>query len=740
MAVTFDSGGSIKAETVSSLTVTNLVVGNNPNRCLLAFVGTGTGGTTPTVSSVVFNGSENFTSTGVVLSAGTRACRIEVFRLLNPTATTANVVATFSGSAAGAGLGVCSYYNVDQTTPIGETTTQQQGGVDAEAVIALDPGNGNLAPSGSLAVAGCFSVDIVGSTDYTLAADTSAFALFESAGTANSATGQTSRTPALPAVLRMGELIFASCASENNATHSCSTTGWNKLVQTNSGAGWTHSIWYARYDGTTAAPVITWTGSADASSRCWQYRRADPDNTPVALLGTVGTGTGSTHSSTGGNTTQNNVVAQYIDHANANTALGAPGGSWTERFDAGSATGPYRLVAGDQDIATSGTGSGNLSMSGANAAWVQQQMEIYQVGVQQVERTTTGGSGAVLHMAVSDMVAKRYNQFIWNATGVANIDNNVMAAVTLLEATGTSLTAPKLGSESELFAHSVTPVLSITAPKLSSSGVLRAHTVTPVISTTAPLLTSGSLLRAHSLQLGLVSGKMASAGSLKAHTLNISIGTVAPKLDSTSVLKAHTVQLQITSPKLASTSVLRNHTVTPELLLTSAKLASTSVLRAHAVHLQIVSPKIASGSVLRAHSIIVGGEDVSLIAPKLGSASVLRAHTVQLSVTAPKLASSSDLKSHAVQLTISPAKLLSSSVLREPSVTLELTLQAPKLGSVSVLYPPVIFEGDDTAPPRGSVRKPKYDSDDEEVIQLMAPFLGPELTLLLTIALEDENG
>lgn len=431
MAVEHDASNGTKNAAVSSLTVSSFTVGNNPNRVLLAFVGLADT-SPPTINSVVFNGSENFTLVGT-FSGGTRPATIEVWRLVNPTATTANVVATFSASADNATLAVSSYYNVDQTTPIGETASLSFGSTN-ETCVAVDPGNGSTAPTGSRAVAGILSVDVIGATDYTLVSNTSAFPLFYATGTASQTAAATTITPALPAALRMGDIIFASLATENNNTHSTATSGWNSLVQTNSGATWRHSIWWALYDGTTAAPVFTWTGSVSASARCWHYRRGYTEGTPVATLGTVGTGTGATHSSTGGNTTQNNVVAQYIDHANANTALGAPGGSWTERFDAGSNTGPYRLVAGDQDITTSGSGSGNLSMSGATAAWVQQQLEIFPVGQQPTERFTTGGSLALYHTAVADMPGLKFNQFIWSTPDIANIDNNVMFAVTLLAA------------------------------------------------------------------------------------------------------------------------------------------------------------------------------------------------------------------------------------------------------------------------------------------------------------------
>jgi hypothetical protein len=67
----------------------------------------------------------------------------------------------------------------------------------------------------------------------------------------------------------------------------------------------------------------------------------------------------------------------YIDAAAANTAIAQPTG-WTERLDGGSATGATRNANGDKTVASSGGSSGNISVTGANAAWVMWQIELHE--------------------------------------------------------------------------------------------------------------------------------------------------------------------------------------------------------------------------------------------------------------------------------------------------------------------------------------------------------------------------
>jgi hypothetical protein len=199
--------------------------------------------------------------------------------------------------------------------------------------------------------------------------------VFESSTPGSASASATTLTAPLAGVSTNGNGIFiAYCVTKNNAAHSCSTGGWSLVNQTNSGASFTCSVWVAAQS--AAAPVFTWTGAAAGLAECQYY--ADPQNTmstTVTLLGTPGTGTGTTHSSAGGNSTANNIDAIYLDVCAINTALATPAG-WTENSDTGNTTAGIRRVYGEKSIATSGTASGAISVTGGNAAWIQFQLQI----------------------------------------------------------------------------------------------------------------------------------------------------------------------------------------------------------------------------------------------------------------------------------------------------------------------------------------------------------------------------
>jgi hypothetical protein len=181
-------------------------------------------------------------------------------------------------------------------------------------------------------------------------------------------------TPALPAVDGASGLLVCVVQSKNNATHATLTSGWTKLGATiNSGASFCASIFTAPEG--SAAPVITWTGSVACAAQVFYY--ADPQNTVDTTLGASGSNTGATsaHSRTGIATTRANSLVIYVDAAAANTALATPS-TWTEDADSGSATDAGRTTVGSKSVAVSATNAGNISVTGANAAWVMWQIEL----------------------------------------------------------------------------------------------------------------------------------------------------------------------------------------------------------------------------------------------------------------------------------------------------------------------------------------------------------------------------
>jgi len=198
---------------------------------------------------------------------------------------------------------------------------------------------------------------------------------YGAAGTYAASSGATSRNPALPTGVTSQSELWAAVGSKNNATHSSSTSGWTKVAQQNSGASWTVSLWrYTGADATSASSItVTWTGSVASFGQSWREqgrRGTDPLGTP-----SVNSGTTSTHSTTGVTTTSSGSRVMYVDSAAANTVLATPG-SWTEDLDNGSATGTTHLTVGGRDLGSSGSSSGNISVTGAAAAWVQWQIEL----------------------------------------------------------------------------------------------------------------------------------------------------------------------------------------------------------------------------------------------------------------------------------------------------------------------------------------------------------------------------
>lgn len=407
MAVAFDVAASA-ASTTGTLSAA-LTIANNRDRYLVAVFVEASNGYDPTISSVVWNTSENLT-----LLAGPLAEQDErmwIYGLKNPTATSSNVVVTWGGSApSGSALVAAAFYNVDQTNPTGTSRTNQSTTGNTSWVSTDYSGR-----PGGVVVGGAFRERTAAAS--TATSDVNGIPEYIAAGTLSTATAQTSRTPAAPAGAIRGDLEIAHCSSENNATHSVSGSGWVKIGQTNSGASYTVSHYYRIHTGTNVNPVISWTGSVDASARRYLFRDTRAKATvaaPVAYHGTVGTGTTSPHTSTGANTTEDDVLAIYIDICNANTAMVAET-SWTERVDSGSATGPVRSYLADREMATSGSATGNISETGGAAAYVQQQFEIYNAdnGDQIALGEQENVDGGFVAFSASYEVADDYNTLGW---------------------------------------------------------------------------------------------------------------------------------------------------------------------------------------------------------------------------------------------------------------------------------------------------------------------------------------
>jgi hypothetical protein len=372
VAVEQDTFGSAEGHSVASVDV-NLTIASNRDRYLLVFIIAGDPVAPIDLSSVNWNTSEALTE---LLDFSTASFnRLWIYGLKNPTATTANVTAAFA-SAGNDDVAVIavSLYNVDQTTPVG-TARSSTTAVNTDSVY--------ISTDGGLPGGRCYGMGFrqITSVAANTIADVDGIPEWIASGALSTATAQTSRTPAAPAGAVRGDLEIAHCSSENNATHSCASSGWVKIGQTNSGASYTVSHWYRIHTGTNVDPVITWTGSADATARRYLFRDTKADTTgtaPVAYHGTVGTGTVSPHTSTG-------AVRSYL---------------------------------ATRDMTTAGSATGNISETGGAAAYVQQQFEIYNArNGDQINVAERESISNVSSLTVSYEPADVYNCLGWTGAG-----------------------------------------------------------------------------------------------------------------------------------------------------------------------------------------------------------------------------------------------------------------------------------------------------------------------------------
>jgi len=134
-----------EASSGTTVTISSFTVANNSNRILIVTANIYAG--SEVVTGITWNGNEALAravfNNDVDGSSPQR--RSEIWYLVNPTATTASVVATWASAAIRRALGVYSFYNAAQTSPIGVTNT-----ANADA----SPSTGTLTPTtaGSLIV------------------------------------------------------------------------------------------------------------------------------------------------------------------------------------------------------------------------------------------------------------------------------------------------------------------------------------------------------------------------------------------------------------------------------------------------------------------------------------------------------------------------------------------------------------------------------------------------------------
>lgn len=397
-SVTFDNSDSVSGLAVAGLTISNFVIASNTNRVLYA-IGDASSTSPPTFTDSAWGADALSELYDAVLQTNFRKA---VYRLIAPTAATRDVTINASGSADEFLLQVIAVYNADQATPNG-TIVANSGVSGTSSWVACDGVTAGLA-IGAAYGGGTAITPVDGIPEYI------------AVGTAVQSSAATTLTPGAPAGALRGDYDFASIATENNAAISVSGAGWAKVgtaVQPDS--TWQEEIYLRVRTSANVDPVFSWSGSVGCSARRWLIR--DAKTTGAVGFHATNSGSGSTHSATGQNATGNDSCVVYLSHAEANTALGADA-DYVEKFDAGSATGPYRLVVGTRDQATSGAGAANFSATGASASWVMRLLECLQheagdqTAREEIENINSFNSGALATEA-----GQLYNTFGWTFTG-----------------------------------------------------------------------------------------------------------------------------------------------------------------------------------------------------------------------------------------------------------------------------------------------------------------------------------
>ena len=129
------SSQSINTATNGTTLVKSITIGNNSNRILI--VSTGAYNLHPTVSGVTL-GSQNFVK-AISASHSSHAFKTELWYLINPTVGTADITVTWSSTAGRRGITGTSFYNVDQSSPIGVTNTVDSGGQSSTVSGTITP-------------------------------------------------------------------------------------------------------------------------------------------------------------------------------------------------------------------------------------------------------------------------------------------------------------------------------------------------------------------------------------------------------------------------------------------------------------------------------------------------------------------------------------------------------------------------------------------------------------------------
>ncbi len=135
-SVTFDAASIAHAASVTTLSWSHTTSAQN-NRLLV--VGLSINNPSVTATSITYNGSNLTKLTGRSCDTSS-GCEDELWYLVNPATGTNTISVTLSG-ASNIGAGAATYYNVDQTTPLGAATTNSGNSTGAASVTVSSTTN-----------------------------------------------------------------------------------------------------------------------------------------------------------------------------------------------------------------------------------------------------------------------------------------------------------------------------------------------------------------------------------------------------------------------------------------------------------------------------------------------------------------------------------------------------------------------------------------------------------------------
>lgn len=403
MAVTVDAHTSASGVALTTLGVTFSIAANS-DRCVLGML---IGGSTSAASlnSATWAGTAMTEEFDVTTSIAGFFVEHAVASLVAPTTGSQTLTMNFNGTVSDCFIAGLSVFDVSQSDPVG---TQQ--------VVSGTSG----APSASVAnTTGGMSVGMgyIGGVATITPRDGTPFYVTVGALSALGSTAAALTVTGQPGTRQVGDIELCSMANESNEVMTISGTGWATVAaRITQGASWQSILIGRRYDGSNVDPIATWTTATASSGRRWLIR----DTHPASPYGTAAANTGSAAAHTiaaGVNSSTTNSLIVYVDHAEANTALGADA-DYTERFDTGSATGPMRLVAGDRVQAVAGAGAAAFTATGALASWVLRLQEMLAATAQTQLREAQNVAG-FSNMSVDVEDGAAYNQFGWTETSTS---------------------------------------------------------------------------------------------------------------------------------------------------------------------------------------------------------------------------------------------------------------------------------------------------------------------------------